>query len=353
MALLRSLFQLINQEHALSQFESAYLADGRRRYFQSLSVNQVKHPLVRNTAGVVVTGDGRVQPVGVVVGDGVHHVGAGEGVVVRGLGFGRLCSQALHEVARPEVQPVVLQPPGAPGHLPGRPRGEPPGRFMPLPGVNGRQIARYAGGGGANQVRQNRMGQEDGVLVGDYQVPLAVNTRVAVVVLYRCLQPVAVVPLDGLADVFLGVTLRVIGGRVVARGEDHPVVAHGVGGLRGVPQYCGMQPHIINPDSRLRGPGYRLAQFVIVPVQVFPGYVIDVGSYQVRHQRVNDVGVVFVGGEEIPLALEARDAVVVGNRRLQAVFFVAFDGAVHVVHGVFLGVGRPCQGGGPVSASPV
>ena len=78
-----------------------------------------------------------------------------------------------------------------------------------------------------------------------------------------------------------------------------------------------------------------LAQFVAVGADD----VLDVRPYQVGYQGVDVIDVVGVGGEEVPLALEAGDAVVVVEHGLQAVLLVALDGALDVLDGVFPGVG--------------
>ena len=144
------------------------------------------------------------------------------------------------------------------------------------------------------------------VLVSQGQAPLAVNTVRAVVPGDGGVQPVGLVILDGLLHVRLGLTRRVFDLHVVAGGEDHSVATHGVAHLGNFLQRYRMWPQVFHPNAlSVPGLGQLFAQLVAVGTH----HVLDVGSSQVRNQRMDVVDVVLVGGEQVPFAFEARHAV--------------------------------------------
>ena len=93
-------------------------------------------------------------------------------------------------------------------------------------------------------------------------------------------QSVGLVVLDGLLHVRLGMGRRVFHLNVVAGGEEHSVMAHGVAHLGNFLQRHRMRPQVLHPDSfaAVGGLGQLLAQFVTVGTD----HVLDVSPYQLR-----------------------------------------------------------------------
>ena len=122
-------------------------------------------------------------------------------------------------------------------------------------------------------------------------------------------------------------------------------MTHRVAHLGNFLQRHRMGPQVLHPDpvAAVHGLGQLFAQLVAVGAH----HVLDVRSNQARNQRMDVIDVVRVGGEQVPLALEAGDAVVVVEHGLQAVALVALDRPLHVLHGVFPRVCvLPCRGAG-------
>ena len=128
------------------------------------------------------------------------------------------------------------------------------------------------------------------LLVGQGQVPLAVNALLAAIPGDGGLQPVFPVVVYGLLHVYLGIGRRVFDPLVVAGGEEHSVAAHGVANLGDFLERHRVGPQVFHPDAlALAGLGQLFAQFVAVGTH----HVIDVGSYEPRQQGMDVVYVLW------------------------------------------------------------
>ena len=183
----------------------------------------------------------------------------------------------------------------------------------------------------------------DVVCVGGEQIPFAFIRCHAVVVVLHRLKAVSLVARDGAVHVVLGVLPRigvypwrellVRQGLIVARCENQPVVADCPGRLGFVFAADRVEPQVFHPDAVLVGFGDCLAQLEVVPGEVLSGHILDIGPAQVFANGMHEVDVVLVHQEQVEVAVQAVQAVVVVDGGFQPLAVVEHHRLIHVVLG--------------------